>query len=237
MIHVLTVHYKTLDWIPVQRDYLQAHLKNYKVWSFIDKVDFSPWPFDFKFHSFKKSGIQPEGSRGHSLKLDLLAKNLEGEEDDDIIIFLDGDAIPIMPLNEFLETTLQDYEFISVVREELGHKFPHPSFACCKLGFWKKHGLSWRVKVDTGGWLQGFLEEGNIKWKRLKRTASISWHPVMFGVYGGIIYHHTASFGACQTRWDRRNPKLTKPPEERKQDSLDLFENIKDVNFFKRALQ
>ena len=236
MIHVLTVHHTTLEWIPIQHNYLQAHLKNYKVWSFIDKVDFSPWPFDFKLHSAKKSGMQPHGSGGHAWKLDRLVQNLESHPDSDIIIFLDSDAFPISPLNKFIKTALQHSEFISIVREEMGLKFPHPSFACCKLGFWRKHDLTWRPKIDTGGCLQEALENKKIKWHKLKRTSSLSSHPVLFGVYGDIIYHHGRGSGMgfhLKTRVDKNLP-----PEERssKRDFLDLFESVKDINFFNKTV-
>ena len=235
MIHILTVHYKSLDWIPIQHKYLENNLKNYQVWSFIDEVEFNPWPFDFNFHSSKKSKVFDKrgGAWDHAKKLDILVKNIKAVSDNDIILFLDGDSFPISPLNKFIENTLADYDFISIVREEMGHKFPHPSFACCKLDLWKKHNLTWGVKFDTGGVLQKQLEDKNIKWKKIKRTQSLGSHPVMFGVYGDIIYHHTAAFREATTRWDIANENLTKPVRDRELESRNIFEKIKNNELFK----
>lgn len=212
MIHVLTVHFKTLEWVPIQHKYLEVCLDDYRVSCFIDEVDFSPWPFDFEWDTVKSSDIKTINSIGHSIKLDTLANSLSSYPDDDIIIFLDGDAFPIQPLNEFIERSLEDSELIAVVREEMGHKFPHPSFTCCRLGFWRKHNLTWEVDFDTGGRLLKYLKSHNITWKRLLRTSSVGSHPVYFGIYGDVVYHHGGVFRALNrpqpryvTRWDIEN--------------------------------
>lgn len=231
MINVLTVHYRSTSWIPIQNRCLKNYLRNYQVWSFIDEVKFNS--SDFDFHSVKESKVSESGSIGHAKKLDMLVADLKELPDNDIIIFLDGDSFPISQLNKFIENTLADYDFISIVREEMGHKFPHPSFACCKLGLWRKHNLTWGVKFDTGGILQEQIESKNIKWKKLKRTQSIGTHPVMFGVYGNIIYHHTAAFRDATTRWDIENENHTKPVMDRELESRNIFEKIKNNELFK----
>jgi len=244
MKHILTVHYMSLDWIPIQNHYIQKFISDSCTHSYIDKVKHEPWPFEFDFAFRGESGIDTGWSSGeHSLKLNSLVEKLENRPDSDILIFLDGDSFPIAPMDDFIEHSLQNYDFVSIVREELGDTFPHPSFACCKLGTWKKYNFTWSPYPknsrrrnwhgakynDVGVKLERILKESNLKWNKLKRTNSASFHPIFFGLYGDLIYHHTAGFrGSFRTRWDDVNQKFSK--QEIKNESHKIFDNIKTNN-------
>ena len=45
-------------------------------------------------------------------------------------------------------------------------------------------------RKDTGGLLARRLISRRIKWTPLRRTNAIDYAPVLFGIYGGVIYHH-----------------------------------------------
>jgi len=223
MIYVLTIHYKSSQWIPIQTSYLKQNLKHYQVYSYIDGIEIDLDDINFTFTG--QSSIEIDGSKGHAKKLDQLVSEIKDASDDDIILFLDGDSFPIAPLNKFIENWISKYDFVSIVRKEMNHTFPHPSFAFCKFGTWRNQGLTWKVKFDTGGVLKDQVEEKNLKWKKLYRTKSMGIHPVMFGVYADLVYHHTAGFRSAVTRWDKDNQKFNS--QEREREALTILEKIK----------
>lgn len=210
MIHIVTVHFRSLDWIPIQHAYINANVSQFKIWYFIDEVEFEPWPFDFDVHYKSRSEVWNEHvGKDHAIKLDKMVNELlANEPDDDVVLFLDGDSFPIAPIDKLIDEALTDNDFFAIVREEIGQAFPHPSFACCRLGFWRKHNLSWRLcGWDTGGCLFRHFNAHNIKWKKVLRSHSLCdpepdpEYPavgvhlkLLFGVYGGFIYHHGAYF-------------------------------------------
>lgn len=236
MIHILTVHHKSLDWIPIQYAHISANMNNFKIWTFIDGIGFEPWPYDFDFHFKKNSEIKIGAMHGHWRKLDkLVSECLVNEPDDDIVMFLDGDAFPVRPINDIIQEALDNHDFYGIVRKEMGHDWPHPSFSCCKLGFWRKHNLTWQGAGDPGMWLRGYFKRNDIKWKRMLRTHSLTWHPVLFGIYEGLVYHHSSAFRKhITTRWDTKNPDKTKSAEERMREAQSIFDKLnKNVDFFK----
>ena len=122
-------------------------------------------------------------------------ETLASEPDDDIVLFLDGDAFPIRPIDKFIDEALADNDFCAIVREENDTPFPHPSFAFCKLGFWRDHKLWWGMcGFDTGNCLLSYFSSNNVRWKKILRSSSMGEHELLFGVYGGLVYHHGAGF-------------------------------------------
>ena len=150
-----------------------------------------------------------EGSRNHWLKLNKLTNFVTSQadvRDDDILIWLDSDAFPIGPLEKPLLEYLEHFPFVAVRRDEnhrpgaLPDKIPHPSFAACRVEFWRTHPLTWaghrknakEGRNDTGGQLLTYLVVNHISWQPLRRTYSLTKHPVWFTIYGNLIYHHGA---------------------------------------------
>lgn len=245
MIHILTVHYKSIDWIPVQYRYINKYIKDYKIYSFIDQVKFTPWPFEFDLHHKEASNITygKWGAMEHALKLDALVSKIKDPKDDDILMFLDGDAFPIKPVNDYVNELLLKYEFISVVRQEMNHTFPHPSLSVCRYDCWRQYDMTWLpgesenidVEIDDPGViLEKRIHDHNVKWKKLLRTKSLDNHPVFFGIYDDILYHHTAGFRDKITRWDLQNSNLDTNQIQRanNSDSVRVFNNIKHNKYW-----
>jgi hypothetical protein len=144
----------------------------------------------------------------HAPKLNELARRVaEDAADDDILMFIDGDAFPVAPLDEWLETTLTRYPLAAVRRDEnRGDRQPHPCFCVTTVGFWNEIGGDWRPGdrawpdtdghpvIDVGGTLYWTLEDRGIEWLPLLRSNAVDLHPVFFAVYGGVVYHHGAGF-------------------------------------------
>lgn len=200
MIHIATVHWQTDQWIDLQLRFLSNHIAApFRVYAFLN--DISPQHYA-KFHY-----VCDEPVEIHGIKLNLLAEIISFQAaDDDILIFLDGDAFPIAPMGDFLAKTLNHYPLTAIQRiEHLADIQPHPCFCATTVGFWKqikgdwKMGYCWQdssgqLMTDTGGNLLKILRNTNTPWLPLHRTHSLGEDELWYGVYHHLIYHHGAGF-------------------------------------------
>jgi hypothetical protein len=199
-IHVATVHWQDDRWIDVQLAYLKRHLPEpYKVYAFLNRME--------EDHSGRFYYSSDEDIKEHSTKLNLLADLISfNAPDDDVILFIDGDAFPIADLGPLIETDLPRHELIAVKREEASDVQPHPCFCLTTVGFWKQLGGDWRKgghhwtnavgrKVsDVGVRVLKAVDEQDVDWKPLLRSNKNNPHPLFFGVYSDLVYHHGAGF-------------------------------------------
>lgn len=151
---------------------------------------------------------------GHAGKLNLLANAIAREaEDTDRIYFLDGDAFPVGDLVSTVEPMLSSVPLVAVRRDENhSDRQPHPCFCATTVGFWRQirgdwsEGFAWQTDngmcSDVGGNLLYQLETQGHPWLPLLRTNSWNLHPLYFGIYSGVIYHHGAGFRAPISRLD-----------------------------------
>lgn len=215
MYFVLTVHWKDPQWIKIQQKYLKEFLlDDYRVFTFLNDID-EAYHKGFDFVLTENINCC-RNSDNHAVKLNLLAQiacNLA--DDNDTLLFLDGDAFPINDLHSYLTKNFATNDIIAVRREENnGDCQPHPIFTAIKVKTWKNikgdwgQGHYWTnsdgIKVtDTGGKLLAAIEEKGLKWHPILRSNKRNLHPVMFGVYGDVIYHHGAGFRKKTTRYDK----------------------------------
>ena len=94
MLHIATVHHGSPVWIEIQARYLREHISvPYQVWTSLEGIDPS--------HAAGFDRVIDQTGR-HSDKLNHLAIEIVHEAaEDDLLMFLDGDAFPIadpMPL-------------------------------------------------------------------------------------------------------------------------------------------
>jgi hypothetical protein len=262
MIHIATVHWATDRWVDVQLHYLEKHIESpFRVYACLDGMDRD---LSDRFYY----SLSLEKTR-HPDKLNLLAELIAGEADtDDLIVFLDGDAFPISPFEPAVEVMLAENPLAAIRRDEnLGDPQPHPSFCVTTVGFWQdigdwSRGHKWLnadgdTVDDPGGKLLKALEERGIGWTPLLRSNARNIHPIFFGVYGGLIYHHGAGFRQALSRGDvaqipgatelagseRGTPEfqeymtLTKTRrDENERLSDEVFEQIKNDDDFAQAL-
>jgi hypothetical protein len=221
MIHVATVHWQIAKWIVVQHDYLARHIAEpYRVWGSLEGIDetYTKW-FD---HVVPSLGT-------HAAKLNLLALAIrEVAAPDDVILFMDGDAFPIADPMPVIRAALNESVLVAVRRDEnAGDPQPHPSFCATKVeswdelhGDWSK-GYPWAANPesgppisDVGGNLLFALQSRNMPWTPLTRSNRHNLHPLWFGVYGGIVYHHGAGFRPrkMMSRHDSREIRARLPP-------------------------
>lgn len=202
MIHIITVYWKSSFWASVQLKHLASNTSGpMKIWALSDE--------DTKIENL--AGIEVDitvigdgGIRSHAEKLNLLANIVALTcQDDDIIIFLDADAFPIKPYEDFVRTKLSDYPLIAVRRDEEQEPIPHPCFCATTMGFWRQIGGDWRrgpewvdrdgYKItDVGATLHRSLQSAEIDWLPLLRSNARNLHPQFFGLYEDFLYHHGA---------------------------------------------
>jgi len=216
-IHYITIHHATIKWIDIQLRHIQRFTRDYKVWALFSKdLCLSEHEHKYHFLGHKKSKSGHE-SDDHEMGLAQLTNTVccdPNVKEDDVLIFLDSDAFPIGDINNYIKCNLADYEFCAVNRiENLGCLAPHPSFAFCKVKFWRDNQFCWGRdrsfntnvdwRGDIGGLLFGRLNEKSINWLKIQRDSkqSLFVDPLLYSVYGGIVYHHCAgSRGVFKTR-------------------------------------
>ena len=207
MINVVTVHWKSAKWIDPQLRYLEQHIDEpFRVYAALEGIDAAEWG---KFHfAADLRGTHPD-------KLNALADIVyEDSDPDDILVFIDGDALPVRPIAPWMRRCLAGFPLVAVRRDEnLGDPQPHPCFSFTTTGFWREIGGDWRkggtwtnslgrTVTDPGGNLLHILDERDIDWLPLLRTNTFDAHPVWFAVYDHRIYHHGAGFRSRQSRVD-----------------------------------
>jgi len=217
VIYVVTVHWHSPRWLEPQRRYLERNIASpFRVYAQLEGIeDRQPAGVDVVTDIKADPALPPVS---HAARLNGMAKLVaERADPEDVLIFLDGDAFPIAPLDEFLARTLERFPLAAIRRDEnLGDKQPHPSFCATTVGFWHELGGDWRGGLDwtwkndldwdvndTGGKLLATLTEKSVDWYPLARTNRRNLHSVLFGVYDDLVYHHGAAFHAAFDRVDR----------------------------------
>lgn len=198
MIHILTVHWKSDYWIDIQFNRIGRATKTpYKSYAFLNGFDAAP-------HRDKFFYTARHEIADHATKLDILADIACAGADspDDILVFIDSDAFPVRPWEDFIREKLKTNVLVAVRRDEnLGDPQPHPCFCATTVLFWTAHSPSWRAGyswqnsagktvTDVGGNLLGLLNETKLPWHPLLRTNRLNIHPLFYAIYGDIIYHH-----------------------------------------------
>ncbi len=209
MLHIATVHYASPRWIEIQTSHLRRHLSvPFTTWASIQRID--PEHGRHFDRVIKQSGA-------HSDKLNHLALEIGHEaDDDDLLMFLDGDAFPIADPMPAVHAALQDAALVAIRRAENANEpQPHPSFCVTTVGTWRRLPGDWsrsyvwgeadgRLVSDVGANLLRALELSQTPWREIRRTNGGAVNPLFFGIYGDIVYHHGAGFrkGGLITRSD-----------------------------------
>lgn len=211
MIYILSVHWHEQSWLERQIRYCQHNTNaEYQALCAVTGVTTAGGPDHWTFVETKVAS--------HGVKLNQLARRVcEKAQADDWLVFIDGDAFPIADdwVNK-VQQALKKAPFLAVQRlENSGERHPHPCFAVTTVGTWRKIKGDWRpgpelkdaedrLYTDPGTRLALSLDQSGIAWQPLHRSPDTrQHHPIYFGVYGGIVYHHGAGFRKPISRLDR----------------------------------
>ena len=209
MIHLATIHYRSAAWIDLQLDYIERHTAEpYRVWACVDHVDRSHFS---RFHHAEHRGAWIDEEFDYLA--DLIAADPETAPDD-LLVFLHGDTIPIAGWAGPAREVLARAPLAGIRRDEnLGEPHPHACFTVTTVGFWRELGSTWRrgpewigttgrPVTDLGAELWRDLEAAEVAWEPILRSNAVDLHPLWFGLYGGIVYHHGAAFRLPISRVD-----------------------------------
>jgi len=199
MLYIATVHYKSPRWIEIQSRYLRENIAvAYQTWTSLEGIDPS-------YARYFDRVVQQRGP--HASKLNHLAIEISQEaSDEDLLMFLDGDAFPIVDPMPLITSGLSEVPLIAVRRaENADEPQPHPCFCVTTVGTWRaingdwSRGYPWpgrtgRLTSEPGGNLLRILELSNTPWVQVLRTNRHQLDPLHYGIYGETIYHHGAGF-------------------------------------------
>lgn len=215
MIYILTLHFKNRNWYNIQKRYLEKYTRpdDYKVIMGLFQMDV-PDDCPKNFQPVNLNHVR-DNHKDHMSFLCEIAK--QQMKDDDILIFMDGDAFPICDWVGKLKGYLSENEVVSIFRQEdLGMyddpnhwPAPHLSFTASTKKTWVENDFQWDLgKYQCPGYtILDKIEAKSIKLKKLLRSNKYNAHNVMFGVYDDMIYHNgngsTASAGIDSTHRSR----------------------------------
>jgi hypothetical protein len=219
VLHIATVHYGSPRWIEIQATYLREHISvPYQTWTSLQGIDSS-----YAVHFDRV--IDQAGS--HAGKINNLAMEIAHEaDDDDLLMFLDGDAFPIADPMPLIRDGLAKAPLVAVRRAENGgDEQPHPCFCVTTVGAWRdlpgdwSAGHKWKLTdgrraTDVGGNLLRTLELTETPWVDVLRSNRVRLDPLFFAIYGDTIYHHGAGFrrgGPSRGHYDSRPKPLPLP--------------------------
>jgi hypothetical protein len=203
MLYIATVHYGSPRWIEIQTRHLREHISvPYQTWSSLEGIG-----SEHAVH-FDRT-LEQRGSHGD--KLNHLALEIAHEgSDGDLLMFLDGDAFPIIDPLPLITDGLSRAPLVAVRRaENVNEPQPHPCFCVTTVGTWRglpgdwSGGYTWpgakgKLVTDVGANLLRALELTETPWVQVLRSNGTKLNPLFFAIYGGTIYHHGAGFRSRQ---------------------------------------
>jgi hypothetical protein len=195
LLHVATVHWQESRWIEPQLRFLHRNLPEHRVYASLNGIDLDEYGPRFHWSA--------DLPGDHHAKLNALAAVIAEQADpSDLLLFVDSDAFPITPVDG---TLLGDTPLTAVRRDEnAGSPVPHPCFCLTTVGFWNDIDGDWGAGkyhwtaptgdriTDGGANLLARLEARDVAWTPLLRSNRQELHPLWFGVYGDVVYHHGA---------------------------------------------
>ncbi len=201
MLYVASVHYKSPQWIEIQTQHLREHISvPFQTWTSLEGIDPA-------YARYFDRVLQQKGM--HAGKLNHLAAEISYEAaDEDLLMFLDGDAFPIADPMPLIERALAEAPLLAVRRaENVDEPQPHPCFCVTTVGTWRSLPGDWTAgpvwpgargipTSDVGANLLRRLELSNTPWVPVLRSNRRDVDPLYYAIYGDVIYHHGAGFRA-----------------------------------------
>ena len=226
MLHILTIHFSD-RWTDIQKRELARFISEpYKVYSILgDGVKRGTTTVNYEKNKHKFDGAIP--GAGHWTEsmgklIDYVLKNFKIKPTDKILL-LDSDAFPIAPISDFLDEKLKEYPFVSAQepmhewnRNPL-YKIPHPMFMLFKAKYIIKGDLLYYIrniiKYKNSNWWGGVIKWLNVhgyEYYPLVRSNKVDLHPLYYGIYDDLLYHHWAGSRNMITAPDRLRHKALK---------------------------
>ena len=211
MIHILTLHFSTPNWLEIQKKYILKYTNpdEYRLWLGKCNVDI---PSDFvlppNWEIIDLDKAYPkENKNEHYLQAEWMYQNfLYNEmEEDDIIVFMDNDAFPCVTQEwtQILTDALSDneafmlaqYENRGIAQPDIYYPYPDLCFFATTKKNKEENNLEWGLfepyHENPGFGMSDRLRSAGCKVGTITRSNLFNFHNVMFGVYGNMIYHQS----------------------------------------------
>ena len=197
MIKICTIHHKTDKFLNLQYNYLQKFTNSdFSMICGFDNINIPDTKSNVNYVDFTNQ------RQTHSQRLNHLfnVTNNGSSNDDDVLIFMDSDCFPIKSWVDYVVEKLKTNPIVAIQRSEnfsaplgcIPEVHPHPCFFATTFGFWRKNNLSFDDQETTGYSLLNFLSSNNLDFYKLLRSNTVNLHPLMFGIYDDLFYHHGA---------------------------------------------
>jgi hypothetical protein len=208
VIHIATVHFRHPGWIDLQLRHLARQTNEpYRTYASLERID--------PEHQGRFDQVIDHTGRSRSLAAcvnEVGERITHGADADDLLVFMHADVFPIADWVGHARRMLAEAPLAAIRRDENYEPVPHWSFCVTTVGFWSEIGGDWsRGPVwdpergsDMGAVLWRNLEERGIEWHPILRSNKVDLHPVFFGVYGDLVYHHGAGSRTPMTWRDSR---------------------------------
>ena len=195
MIRILTIHHETDRFLNLQRKYIEKYTNDYIVYCGYTK--FNPPNLGENNRNIDLN----QTTLHHAGRLNHMFNNVVKKEgnDEDILIFMDSDTFPIVGnWVDVIVKNLKINPITAIQRKEnsaagLGCKpelHPHICFFSTTIGFWVKNNLTIGGVPNTAYNIGEWLKANNLDFTKILRSNAIDLHPLYFGVYENILYHH-----------------------------------------------
>ena len=192
MIRILTIHHETDRFLSLQKKYVEKYTNDYVAYCGYSKI--SPPDLGYVNIDLNQTTIQ------HADRLNYMFDLVKGDaNDEDVLIFMDSDTFPITDKwVDVIVKNLKDNPITAIQRKEnsaagMGCKpelHPHICFLSTTIGFWVKNNLSIGRVPNTAYNIGEWLKAKGLDFTKILRSNAIDLHPLYFGVYGDILYHH-----------------------------------------------
>lgn len=197
MLYIATVHHASPRWVEIQTSHIRRHIQvPHQIWTSLEGIDPA-------YGSHFDRVLVQKGM--HAAKLNNMAMEISAEaEDDDLIMFFDGDAFPIADPMPLVTKGLEQAPLVAIRRaENFDEPQPHPSFTVTTVGTWRRLPGDWTAGYtwtgargtptsDVGGNLLRRLQLTDTPWVEVLRSNRRNIDVLYFGIYGDAIYHHGA---------------------------------------------
>jgi len=217
MIHILTIHHENIRWIDFQFKNIKKYIKRehriymWNATTFHNNVnpdlvwteeDNNRYFSVFDHRNTDNSVIRNDPARRFDI---MLEKVYEDCDENDILIFMDNDAVFLGLIDEFLFSKLKNEKYDAVGYWVAPSTLTDPtksidnSFFATTVGYWKKIKGTWDgfAEPDKGGDYGSKLTEIMIdkktNWYNMKNTNKITLHPRYYKIYENLVYHHGAT--------------------------------------------
>jgi len=195
MIRILTIHHETDIFLELQKKYIERFTSDeYVVYCGFTKFTQPTLGDEYKMIDLNKESITHANRLNHMTDI-----AMSDCDDSDILIMMDSDTFPISEnWVNIIKNNLKENPITAIQRKEnsaagmkcIPELHPHICFLGTTVKFWSGNKLRIANEPNTGYNIGEWLKQNELDFTKILRSNAIDLHPLYFGVYDDILYHH-----------------------------------------------